>query len=70
MPKPIKYQILRNIRNEKEIPLFDIAIALGLKSTGTYYKKEQGNVPITIEEAKILTKMFDMPFEKLFKSYK
>jgi len=66
MPKPIKYQTLRNIRNEKEIPLFDIAIALGLKSTGTYYKKEQGNVPITIEEGKILSKMLHTPMDKLF----
>lgn len=70
MPKPIKYQTLRNTRNEKGIFPLDLAIALGLKTTGTYYKKEQGNVPITVEEAKILVKKLDTPFDKLFKSYK
>jgi len=70
MPKPIKYQILRNTRNEKDIPIFNVATALGLKSTGTYHKKERGDVAITVEEAKILCKMFDTPFERLFKSYK
>lgn len=60
------YQILRNTRKLQDVPVIDIAKKLGFKTTGTYYKKEQGNVPITIEEGKILSKMLHTPMDKLF----
>lgn len=61
------YQVLRNTRKLQDVPVIDIAKKLGLKTTGTYYKKEQGNVPITIEEAKIISKMLHTPMDNLFK---
>ena len=60
------YQILRDTRKLQDVAVIDIAKKLGLKTTGTYYKKEQGNVPITIEEAKIISKMLHTSIDKLF----
>ena len=60
------YQILRNTRKLQDVPVIDIAKKLGFKTTGTYYKKEQGSVPITIKEGKILSKMLHTPMDKLF----
>lgn len=60
------YQILRDTRRLQDVPVIDIARKLGFRTTGTYYKKEQGNVPITIEEAKIISKMLHTPIDKLF----
>lgn len=61
------YQILRDTRKQKHINVIDIAKKLGLKTTATYYKKEKQEVPITIEEAKILSKMLGVSLDKLFK---
>ena len=60
------YQTLRNTRRLQDVPVIDIAKKLGFRTTGTYYKKEQGNVPITIEEAKIISKMLHTSIDKLF----
>ena len=60
------YQILRDTRKLQDVSVIDITKKLGLKTTGTYYKKEQGNVPITIEEGKIISKMLHTSMDKLF----
>ena len=60
------YKILRNTRKSQDVAVIDIVRKLGFKTTGTYYKKEQGNVPITIEEGKILSKMLHTSMDKLF----
>lgn len=60
------YQILRNTRKLQDVPVIDIVRKLGFKTTGIYYKKEQGIVPITVEEAKILSKMLHTSMDKLF----
>lgn len=60
------YHVLRETRKNKNISVIKLTLALGLKTTGTYYKKEQGNVPITIEEAKKLSKILGVSIEKLF----
>ena len=60
------YQTLRGTRKLQDVSVIDITRKLGLKTTGTYYKKEQGNVPITIEEAKIISKILHTSMEKLF----
>lgn len=61
------YKILRDTRKYKHIDVIDIAKAIGLKTTATYYKKEKQEVPITIEEAKIISKMLGVSLDKLFK---
>lgn len=60
------YKILRNTRKLQDVPVIDIVRKLGFKTTGIYYKKEQGNVPFTIEEAKIISKMLHTSIDKLF----
>lgn len=61
------YQVLRDTRKQKHIDVIDIAKELGLKTTATYYKKEKQEVPITVEEAKIISKMLGVSLDKLFK---
>lgn len=51
---------LRKANGETQI---EIAILLGLKTASAYNKKENGKVPISLEEAKILAKHFNKPLE-------
>lgn len=60
------YQTLREMRKLQDVSVVDIVKKLGFRTTGTYYKKEQGNIPITIEEAKKLSKMLHTSMDKLF----
>lgn len=43
---------IRTIRKEMGITVREISERLGYKSPATYSKKERGELPITIEEAK------------------
>lgn len=60
------FENLRKLRQEKNIKVKDITEKLGLKTEAAYYKKETGRVPFTLEEGKIIAKMFDMPIEDIF----
>jgi DNA-binding XRE family transcriptional regulator len=61
------FEELRKIRKEKNIKAIDMAILIGLKTEGAYYKKETGQVPFTLEEGKEIAKLLKMPIEKIFK---
>lgn len=43
------------MRKEKGETQIEVAKLLGLKTASAYNKKENGKVPITLEEAKILS---------------
>lgn len=60
------FEILRKIRQEKNIKAKEISEKLGLKTEGAYYKKETGTVPFTLEEGKIIADILQMPIEKIF----
>jgi putative transcriptional regulator len=60
------FEKLRKIRQEKNIKAKEIAIQLGLKTEGAYYKKETGTVPFTLEEGKIVADILKMPIEEIF----
>jgi len=44
--------LLRETRKKKRYTMKDMTIFLGFKAIGTYSKKERGEIPITINEAK------------------
>lgn len=60
------FEKLREIRQEKNIKVKEIAERIGLKTEGAYYKKETGTVPFTLEEGKIIADILNMPIEEIF----
>lgn len=46
--------VLKDLRKEKGETQIEVAKLLGLKTASAYSKKENGKVPISLEEAKIL----------------
>lgn len=55
---------LRSMRKSKGSTLQEMSNLLGLKTASAYYKKETGAVPLSLEEAKILSDYFNKPLEK------
>ncbi len=57
---------LKEIRKNKNIPVETIIKTLGLVTKAAYYKKENGKVKITLDDALSLSNLFDMPVEEIF----
>lgn len=61
------YENLKRIRSIRpDIKIEDILKALGLKTKGAYYKKETGSIKFSLDDAKNLSKLFNMPIEEIF----
>lgn len=60
------YKRLRKIRNELNITAREMANLLGLKTENAYYKKESGQIKISVEEAKIIAGRIGRPIEDVF----
>lgn len=54
---------LKDLRKEKRETQIELARLLGLKTASAYNKKENGKVPISLEEAKILADHFNQPID-------
>ncbi len=54
---------LKELRKERDETQIEIAKLLGLKTASAYSKKENGRVPFSLEEAKLLAKHFNQPIE-------
>ncbi len=52
---------LKDLRRNKGETQIQIAQLLGLKTASAYSKKENGSVPLSIEEVKILSKHYNKP---------
>lgn len=50
---------LKDLRKERGETQIELAKLLGLKTASAYNKKENGKVPISLEEAKILADHFN-----------
>lgn len=61
----MKNNRLKKLRKEKGETQIEIANLLGLKTASAYSKKENGYVPISLEEAKILAKHFNQPIDSI-----
>lgn len=59
---------LKDMRKEKGRTLQEMAGILGLKTASAYFKKESGNVPLSLEEAVILAEFFDKSVEEIIQA--
>jgi transcriptional regulator with XRE-family HTH domain len=59
----LKNSRLKDLRKEKGETQIEIANLLGLKTASAYNKKENGKVPISLEEAKILAAHYNQPID-------
>ncbi len=60
------YSKLRDKRNLQNVSADEMAMLLGLKTKSAYYKKENGDVKISISEAIIIAKHLNCTLEELF----
>lgn len=54
---------LKKLRVEHKKTQLEIAHLIGLKTASAYNKKENGKVPLTLEEAKILADFYEVGIE-------
>lgn len=54
---------LKDLRKDKGETQSEIARLLGLKTASAYNKKENGKVPISLEEARILSIHYNQPID-------
>ena len=54
---------LKKLRKERGETQIEVAKLLGLQTASAYNKKENGNVPISLEEAKILAAHYNQPMD-------
>lgn len=59
----MKNSRLKELRNERGETQIELANLLGLKTASAYSKKENGSVPISLKEAKILSEHFKQPMD-------
>lgn len=52
---------LKKLRKERGETQVQLAQLLGLKTASAYCKKENGSVPLSLEEVKILAKHYNKP---------
>lgn len=60
------FEKLRETRLIEKVTCEQLANLLGFKTKGAYHKKEQGNVPFTLEEAKIVADYFHKNINDIF----
>ncbi len=61
----MKKKRLKELRKERGETQIEIANLLGLKTASAYSKKENGYTPISLEEARILSKHFGQPIDSI-----
>lgn len=54
---------LRKMRKQTGETQLEIANLLGLETASAYSKKENGQIPISLKEAKILSEHFNQPID-------
>ncbi len=59
----MKNSYLKELRKKTGETQIEMAKLLGLKTASAYNKKENGKVPISLEEAKILSDHFRQPID-------
>ncbi len=62
------YKNLEFVRKSKNLTINDMSNIIS-KSPATYYKKEVGNVTISVKEAILISKRLNEPIEFLFEEF-
>jgi putative transcriptional regulator len=57
---------LRKLRNSTGIPVRELRDVLRLKTDAAYYKKENGKIKFSLEEAKAIADKFNMTIDEVF----
>lgn len=60
------YEILREMRKEKNISAIEMSKLLGLKTAAAYFKKENGSIKFSLDEARKIARYFNRPIEDIF----
>lgn len=60
------YNNLKSIRKNKNISVKSLKEVLGLVTNAAYYKKENGTVKFTLEEAKKISDYIGLTIEEIF----
>lgn len=60
------FENLKILRRKIGVTCDDMAKILGLKTRGAYNKKENGDVPFSLDEAKIISNYFKKTIEEIF----
>lgn len=60
------FERLKEIRIKSGETCATMAIVLGLKTRGAYHKKENGDVPFSLEDARKISLYFNKPIEDIF----
>ena len=60
------FEKLKEIRIKNGETCATMAIVLGLKTRGAYHKKENGDVPFSLDDARKISLYFNMPIEDIF----
>ena len=60
------YTKLRKIRKENDISAIEMAKLIHLKTAAAYFKKENGHIKFSLDEAVKISRYFKMPIEDIF----
>ena len=60
------FERLKELRKSSNTTCDEMANLLGLKTKGAYSKKETGNVPFSLIEAKLISVHFNKSIEDIF----
>jgi transcriptional regulator with XRE-family HTH domain len=60
------YNALKNARRLNKVSAEELTELINLQSISSYYKKERGEVPTTIDEAKVLARRLGKTIDELF----
>ena len=63
-----KYMLnnLKSLRQKQGLSIYDMAKILSLKSPASYWKKENGDIPFSLKEARILSVYFQKSIDEIF----
>lgn len=60
------FENLKQTRKSNKVTCEQLSELLGFKTRGAYHKKENGNVPFTLDEAKIIADYFQRDINDIF----
>lgn len=66
----LMYDNLKKLRTNKKITLLQMSKLLGYNSPNAYSRKEKGERKFTLDEAKKISRLFNLSIEEIFFNFK
>lgn len=57
---------LRKLRKERNVSIAEMSMLLGFKTQSAYCKKELGYVPLSLNEARVISDFFGKSIDEIF----